>query len=95
MSPSIFTSSLPHIAIVTKSLAHIILALGTGDDVKVEPANWPELIADAFESALSLMCLILKDEADPGFPSFPVLRADVHFDIFGRLLPNCFVNQGK
>lgn len=38
--------------------------------------------------------LLLKDAADPGFPSFPVLRVDKHLELFGHLLPPCFVNQG-
>uniref|UniRef100_A0A383VE35 Glycosyltransferase 2-like domain-containing protein n=1 Tax=Tetradesmus obliquus TaxID=3088 RepID=A0A383VE35_TETOB len=40
------------------------------------------------------MLLLLNDAADPGFPSFPVLRATEHLRLFGRLLPDCFLNQG-
>lgn len=36
--------------------------------------------------------LVLCDAADPGFPSFPVIRAS-HFHHFERLLPPDFVNQ--
>ena len=42
----------------------------------------------------SVKCLVLKDEADPGFPSFLVL-ATSHLSIFdGKLLPPVFLNQG-
>ena len=42
----------------------------------------------------SLQCLILRDGADPGFPSFPVMRSN-HLSIFeGKLLPSGFLNQG-
>jgi len=49
--------------------------------------------AEAFRADDRLQLLLLKDEAEPGFPSFPVLRTAhlVRFD--GRLLPDAFVNQ--
>lgn len=42
----------------------------------------------------SLHCLVLRDAADPGFPSFPVIRSS-HLSIFAdRLVPSGFLNQG-
>ena len=51
------------------------------------------LYAEKFEQSPSLQCLLLKDEADPGFPSFFALSA-THLKTFGQLLPQNFVNQG-
>lgn len=67
----------------------------TGDDTEVQPAGWPQEVLSAFEQDPQLMLLLLKDEADPGFPSFPVLRVDTHLKLFGELLPDCFINQGE
>ena len=58
------------------------------------PRGWPSLVLDRFSSDPSLMCLLLRDHADPGYPSFPVLRSE-HLAVFGRLLPQIFVNQGR
>lgn len=41
------------------------------------------------------MLLLLNDAADPGFPSFPVLRVDRHLQLFISLPPPCFLNQGE
>jgi hypothetical protein len=49
----------------------------------------------AFQQQPQLMLLLLNDAADPGFPSFPVIRAAQHLRLFGKLLPDCFVNQGE
>ncbi|KAK9805992.1 hypothetical protein WJX73_001572 [Symbiochloris irregularis] len=64
-----------------------------GDDVKVEPDNWAALITDQLARQPATSLLVLCDTADPGFPSFPVIRAS-HFRHFARLLPPEFVNQG-
>ena len=40
------------------------------------------------------MLLVLRDAADPGFPSFPVLRAGTHLRLFGDVLPACFLQGG-
>jgi hypothetical protein len=53
-----------------------------------------QLVQEAFAAQPQLMVLLLQDAADPGFPSFPVLRVDSHLQLFGRLLPQYFINQG-
>jgi len=74
------------------------LAVLLGDDTAVEPRGWPSLVAAAFgDPALMVMVATLVDAADPGFPSFPVLRVARHLATFGgRLLPDAFdgLNQG-
>jgi len=67
----------------------------TGDDTEVQPAGWPQEVLSAFEQDPQLMLLLLKDAADPGFPSFPVLRVNTHLKLFGELLPDFFANQGE
>jgi hypothetical protein len=52
-------------------------------------------VTTAFQQQPCLMLLLLRDEADPGFPSFPVLRVREHLALFGQLLPDCFINQGE
>ncbi len=37
-------------------------------------------------------CFLLNDAAEPGFPSFPVVRM-THLERFGALVPACFINQ--
>lgn len=50
--------------------------------------------AEKLQADPSVKCLVLKDEADPGFPSFLVL-ATSHLSIFGgKLLPTVLLNQG-
>jgi hypothetical protein len=61
----------------------------------VTPQGWPNLVTSAFKQQPTLMLLLLNDAADPGFPSFPVLRVQQHLRLFGQLLPDCFVNQGE
>ncbi|PNH10151.1 hypothetical protein TSOC_003167 [Tetrabaena socialis] len=40
-----------------------------------------------------LRCLLLRDAADPGYPSFPVVAAE-HLEVFGGMFPpGVFVNQ--
>lgn len=64
-----------------------------GDDTEVTPVGWPGVVLDRFKAEPGLMCLLLHDKADPGYPSFPVLRSS-HMNTFGDLLPEIFVNQG-
>jgi len=45
----------------------------TGDDTEVTPTGWPEVVLDRFRAEPKLMCLLLRDQADPGYPSFPVI----------------------
>ena len=52
------------------------------------------LLAEKFEQSPNLQCLVLKDEADPGFPSFFVLSAKHLATFSDQLLPQDFVNQG-
>lgn len=61
----------------------------------MDPPGWAPAVIQAFESHPWLGCLLLTDTADPGFPSFPVLRADLHLEVLGRFLPAVFVNQGE
>lgn len=76
---------------LSQRLCHLL----AGDDTGVQPAGWPNLVLSTFQADPQLMLLLLKDAADPGFPSCPVLRADLHMKLFGqRLLPPDFVNQG-
>ncbi|KAI8473233.1 MAG: nucleotide-diphospho-sugar transferase [Monoraphidium minutum] len=70
------------------------LAVLLGDDVRVSPQGWPATVVARFAADPRLSLLLLQDQADPGFPSFPVLRVDRHLTTFGELLPDCFVNQG-
>lgn len=65
-----------------------------GDDIEMSPPGWPDRIIKQFQQNPDLMLLLLRDAADPGFPSFPVLRVDQHLRIFDKLMPDCFVNQG-
>lgn len=62
--------------------------------------SWTAAVCQAFAADDALMLLVLRDACDPGFPSFPVLRADRHMAVMGgQLLPACFlqggVNQGE
>jgi hypothetical protein len=50
-------------------------------------------VVKRFASDPVLAVLLLQDAADPGFPSFPVLRVDQHLRVFGKLLPDIFINQ--
>ena len=50
--------------------------------------------ADTFKHGDHIHCLILRDHADPGFPSFPVIRSD-HVTAFGgNMVPKALLNQG-
>jgi hypothetical protein len=72
-----------------------LAAAAAGDDTEVEPKGWPSAVVSAFAEDPQLMLLLLRDAADPGFPSFPVLRLDTHLKLHGgKLLPDCFINQG-
>ncbi|GAX81556.1 hypothetical protein CEUSTIGMA_g8984.t1 [Chlamydomonas eustigma] len=64
-----------------------------GDDTAICPRGWPGLVLEQFQADPNLMCLLLNDVADPGYPSFPVIRAS-HMLIHNSLLPKEFVNQG-
>jgi hypothetical protein len=74
--------------------AAFLLRTMLGDDTELQPAGWPAQVLSAFNTNPQLMLLLLNDAADPGFPSSPVLRFDRHLELFGELLPPCFVNQG-
>lgn len=73
----------------TTSVTH-----AAGDDTEMAPPGWPAQVLLPFQQSPDLRLLILNDAADPGFPSFPVVRVDKHVEVFERLLPECFVNQG-
>ncbi|KAL4431746.1 hypothetical protein ABPG77_002962 [Micractinium sp. CCAP 211/92] len=64
-----------------------------GDDVEVEPAGWPSVLADFVGQQPHLRCAALLDAGDPGFPSFLAV-APSHLEIFGRMLPEQLLNQG-
>ncbi|KAK9841208.1 hypothetical protein WJX74_001898 [Apatococcus lobatus] len=77
-----------------------------GDDTDLAPFDWTNTITKALDAEPTISCLLLRDSKEPGFPSFPVLRAS-HLDIFGHigqdwsraftaagsLVPLAFVNQ--
>jgi len=50
--------------------------------------------ADAFRHDQHLHCLILRDNADPGFPSFPVIRSSHIMRFGGTAVPKVLLNQG-
>ena len=50
--------------------------------------------ADAFRHDQHLHCLILRDNADPGFPSFPVIRSNHIIRFGGSVVPKVLSNQG-
>ncbi len=81
----------------------------TGDDTYVQampdaasgpeapaaaPGCWATLVQQRFAADPQLMLLVLRDAADPGFPSFPVLRASKHLELFEDVLPSCFLEAG-
>ncbi|WIA23095.1 hypothetical protein OEZ86_010001 [Tetradesmus obliquus] len=80
-------------AAVEKYQCDLVVLLG--DDTEVNPPGWPSLVTAAFTAQPQLLLLLLNDTADPGYPSFPVLRAGEHLRLFSRLLPDCFVNQAR
>lgn len=62
----------------------------------MSPPGWPQLAVHAFINQPNLVVALLHDNMDPGFPSFFVMRGDVHLGVFGgRLFPEgAFINQG-
>ncbi|KAL4440415.1 hypothetical protein ABPG75_003416 [Micractinium tetrahymenae] len=64
-----------------------------GDDVTVEPAGWPAVLAEFVAQRPHLRCTALLDAADPGFPSFLAVSPR-HLEVFGRVLPEQLLNQG-
>ena len=50
------------------------------------------LASELLEQNPAIHMLVLQDKADPGFPSFPVIRSS-HYNLFGTLLPPAFLNQ--
>ncbi|GAB4813173.1 hypothetical protein N2152v2_000219 [Parachlorella kessleri] len=82
----------PHLA--AKRVFESDWTLLLGDDVRVEPTDWPTKLAGFAADNPHLRCIALLDKADPGFPSFLALHTS-HLDAFGgRLLPDQFINQG-
>jgi glycosyltransferase involved in cell wall biosynthesis len=81
---------LAQIAVTTKADAFVLL----GDDTVLYPQSWPSIVCQRFASDPSLHCLLLNDKADPGYPSFPVVRASLLAYFNGQFLPDIFINQG-
>ncbi len=68
---------------------------GTRGTSTTTASSWTAAVQQAFAAHPDLMLLVLHDASDPGFPSFPVLRADRHLAMMGgRLLPECFLQGG-
>ncbi len=70
-----------------------------GDDVELISAGWHQdiissfnLISKNYGFPFGFGCVVFHDQTFPSFPSFPVL-SKVHFEIFGQLSPDCFINQ--
>ena len=86
-------SQLACVAVKLKADAFVLL----GDDTVLSPPSWPAMVLKRFNSDPSLLCLLLNDRTDPGYPSFPVIKSTLlfHGDKHGdKLLPDIFVNQG-
>jgi glycosyltransferase involved in cell wall biosynthesis/LPS sulfotransferase NodH len=71
-----------------------------GDDVRLLDHGWQQRIVRKFQEIsiqqglpLGAACVALKDQAFPGFPTFPVVHR-WHVKNFGTLLPKQFANQG-
>ena len=70
-----------------------------GDDTELLDEGWIRDVTQAF-SELSTRnkgpkgfgCVAFTDVSFPGMPTFPVLHK-THMDIFGEVVPKCFVNQ--
>jgi hypothetical protein len=70
-----------------------------GDDIEILTPGWKGEIEEEFASIAAdsnmphgLACVAFRDQAFPVFPTFPVLHRR-HIEVFGRLLPQEFVNQ--
>ena len=71
-----------------------------GDDIILKTPNWPSIVRNRFQAIsestglpLGFGCVAFRDDAFPGFPTFPVLHR-LHFEIFdGDVFPKIFVNQ--
>lgn len=70
-----------------------------GDDTELLDEGWMRQLKQEF-SKLSLVtaapmgfgCVAFTDVSFPGMPTFPVIHRS-HMDIFGEVVPPCFVNQ--
>ena len=71
-----------------------------GDDIELLDIGWQRRIVQRFYEIsrrerlpLGAACVVLKDLAFPGFPTFPVVHR-WHINHFGMILPKQFANQG-
>ena len=89
-------NDLAQIAFVERNCDFVVLV---GDDVILTTPFAQDIFAafDKFEkengTPFGFGCVSFCDDTFPGFPTFPVVHR-LHSDIFGNLLPDCFVNQG-
>ncbi|KAF8526628.1 NAD-dependent epimerase/dehydratase [Hysterangium stoloniferum] len=70
-----------------------------GDDVELLDAGWLTDVSRNFSklsnnggSLAGFGCVAFTDVSFPGMPTFPIV-SKVHMDIFGEVIPDCFINQ--